>query len=202
MADKWCNAEIVILQRHFDLTDASIAAVLREHGYARGPGGVKKMRQQLGMNRYAAPSRPAPERVPGADEARARDEAFVAAVVREGRRLGLIKGGGVMEPPLSLWRTFPPRPPTMRALAQEVAERHGLTLAAMRGAGPRRSVAWPRQEAMALMHATGAYSMPQIGRFFGRDHTTVLWAIRRVKERGAGAVQPVQEGHGASRLAG
>ena len=46
-----------------------------------------------------------------------------------------------------------------------------------------RSVARPRQVAMALSKELTAHSLPEIGEAFGgRDHTTVLHACKRVKE--------------------
>jgi chromosomal replication initiator protein len=46
-----------------------------------------------------------------------------------------------------------------------------------------RSIARPRQVAMALAKELTNYSLPEIGDAFGgRDHTTVLHACRRVKE--------------------
>jgi chromosomal replication initiator protein len=45
-------------------------------------------------------------------------------------------------------------------------------------------VAWPRQVAMYLARELTAESLPAIGRHFGgRDHTTVLHALRRTQER-------------------
>lgn len=87
---------------------------------------------------------------------------------------------------LSLWKGEIEPPPRMARIAQEIADRHGLTMADMNGDDRSRSVAWARQEAMAAIYATGRFSMPQIGRFFGwRDHTTVLHAIRQVAKRRA-----------------
>lgn len=37
----------------------------------------------------------------------------------------------------------------------------------------------PRWFCMAYMHAIGTKSLPQVGRAFNRDHTTVLHALRR-----------------------
>jgi chromosomal replication initiator protein len=46
-----------------------------------------------------------------------------------------------------------------------------------------RSIARPRQIAMALAKELTTHSLPEIGdEFGGRDHTTVLHACRRVKE--------------------
>ncbi|WP_181707924.1 chromosomal replication initiator protein DnaA [Chthonobacter rhizosphaerae] len=46
-----------------------------------------------------------------------------------------------------------------------------------------RSIVWPRQIAMFLSKALTPRSLPEIGRRFGgRDHTTVLHAVRKVEE--------------------
>jgi chromosomal replication initiator protein len=46
-----------------------------------------------------------------------------------------------------------------------------------------RSVARPRQVAMALAKELTNHSLPEIGEAFGgRDHTTVLHACRKIKE--------------------
>jgi chromosomal replication initiator protein len=45
-----------------------------------------------------------------------------------------------------------------------------------------RSVVWPRQIGMYLAKHLTARSLPEIGRRFGgRDHTTVLHAIRKIE---------------------
>lgn len=47
-----------------------------------------------------------------------------------------------------------------------------------------RALTWPRQEAMWLTRRYTTRSLPQIGRLFGgRDHTTVLYAVRAVNCR-------------------
>ncbi len=46
-----------------------------------------------------------------------------------------------------------------------------------------RSIARPRQVAMALAKELTSHSLPEIGDAFGgRDHTTVLHACKRIKE--------------------
>lgn len=68
---------------------------------------------------------------------------------------------------------------SMAAILALVAVKHDLTVHELRGVGRARRVSRPRQEAMALMHATGLFSLPQIGMFLGdRDHTTVLHGVR------------------------
>lgn len=78
----------------------------------------------------------------------------------------------------------PEPPPSMRDISKAVAERHGLTLDDLRSPRRYRRIAHPRQEAMALIYATGRFSMPQVARFFRKiDHTTVLHAVRAHKAR-------------------
>ena len=78
--------------------------------------------------------------------------------------------------------------------ADGAVKRIQMTVAAHFGKHPmemtseRRSndVAWPRQVAMYLARETTPLSLPNIGRRFGgRDHTTVIHAIKKVKERAA-----------------
>lgn len=48
----------------------------------------------------------------------------------------------------------------------------------------QREVAWPRQVAMYLAYENTPKSLPDIGRRFGgRDHTTVLHAVKKVQQR-------------------
>ena len=73
---------------------------------------------------------------------------------------------------------------SMREIAADVAARHGLTLDELKSPQRARRIAWPRQEAMKEIYDTGRFSLPQIGGFFGgRDHTTVLHAIRAHAKR-------------------
>ena len=49
-----------------------------------------------------------------------------------------------------------------------------------------RATAHARQEAMRLAHETGAFSLPDIGRFFGGlDHTTIKHGIEAATKRKA-----------------
>jgi hypothetical protein len=65
-----------------------------------------------------------------------------------------------------------------------VAEMHGLTVDVLEGACRKRMFSGPRQEAMKLARELTNASYPQIARHFGdRDHTTVLYADRKVSLR-------------------
>lgn len=66
-----------------------------------------------------------------------------------------------------------------RQVMDEVAERRGLSVADLKGRSRHRPVVLARQEAMYLMrHHFAHYSLPLIGSFFDRDHTTVLHGCR------------------------
>jgi chromosomal replication initiator protein len=62
-----------------------------------------------------------------------------------------------------------------------VAEYYKIRIADLHSKCRARSVARPRQVAMALAKELTNHSLPEIGDFFGgRDHTTVLYACRKV----------------------
>ena len=80
--------------------------------------------------------------------------------------------------------------PTMRDLALQVAARHGLSVAALKGPRTNRATAHPRQELMWLLYeqrlsdGSRRWSTPLIGQFLGgRDHTTVIYGIRQHERR-------------------
>ena len=63
-----------------------------------------------------------------------------------------------------------------------VADYYGLQIKEMLGAKRTRSLARPRQVAMALAKDLTEHSLPEIGDAFGgRDHTTVLHACRTIR---------------------
>jgi chromosomal replication initiator protein len=69
---------------------------------------------------------------------------------------------------------------TLRDVAEGVCARFDLTMDQMRGVNATRHYARPRQIAMYLAREMTGQSLPQIGRFFCRDHTTVLHAQRTI----------------------
>ncbi|HEY1605048.1 MAG TPA: helix-turn-helix domain-containing protein [Allosphingosinicella sp.] len=72
-------------------------------------------------------------------------------------------------------------------IQRAVCDHYGLPLRAMTVAGRAREMAWPRQVAMFLCRELTGRSLPDIGRRFGgRDHTTVLHALRAVEKRRRG----------------
>jgi chromosomal replication initiator protein len=72
---------------------------------------------------------------------------------------------------------------TIEEIKTRVAEHFNIRLADMHSARRARAVARPRQVAMYLAKQLTARSLPEIGRKFGgRDHTTVMHAVRKVEE--------------------
>ncbi|WP_184432315.1 chromosomal replication initiator protein DnaA [Roseospira goensis] len=72
---------------------------------------------------------------------------------------------------------------TIDEIQKKVAEHYKVRIADMSSARRSRTVARPRQVAMYLSKQLTQKSLPEIGRKFGgRDHTTVMHAVRRVEE--------------------
>lgn len=68
-------------------------------------------------------------------------------------------------------------------IQRTVAEYYKIKLAELLSKRRTRSIARPRQVAMALSKELTNHSLPEIGDAFGgRDHTTVLHACRKIKE--------------------
>ncbi len=71
---------------------------------------------------------------------------------------------------------------TIDNIQRTVAEYYKIKIADLLSKRRNRSVARPRQIAMALSKELTNHSLPEIGDAFGgRDHTTVLHACRKVK---------------------
>jgi chromosomal replication initiator protein len=72
---------------------------------------------------------------------------------------------------------------TIEEIQRRVAEYYNVRLADMLSARRARAVARPRQVAMYLAKQLTSRSLPEIGRKFGgRDHTTVIHAVRKIDE--------------------
>ena len=99
----------------------------------------------------------------------------------QGRSAGRAEGGTDPAP------TSPHRPATsseplhdkIRRIKQEVAEKHGVTVADLEGPSRRPACARPRHELMWRLRRETPLSYPAIGRRLGgRHHTTVLNGVR------------------------
>ncbi|MCB1368736.1 MAG: chromosomal replication initiator protein DnaA [Rhodobacteraceae bacterium] len=72
---------------------------------------------------------------------------------------------------------------TIDEIIRKVADHYNLRLSDMLSPRRARSVARPRQVAMFLAKTLTSKSLPEIGRRFGgRDHTTVIHAVRKIEE--------------------
>lgn len=92
----------------------------------------------------------------------------------------------------SLWKgemLVPSPVTTMADILADVAQRHELTVAELKSPEKTRKVAYARQEAMWIMakverkDGVARYSLPMIGAFLNRDHTTVIHGIRAYAAR-------------------
>ena len=72
---------------------------------------------------------------------------------------------------------------TIDEIQKKVVEHYNIKLSDMHSPRRSRSVARPRQVAMYLAKSITTRSLPEIGRKFGgRDHTTVIHAIKTIEE--------------------
>ena len=72
---------------------------------------------------------------------------------------------------------------TIDEIMKKTCEHYNLRMSDMTSARRSRSVARPRQMAMYLAKKLTPRSYPEIGRMFGgKDHTTVLYAVRKIEE--------------------
>jgi chromosomal replication initiator protein len=72
---------------------------------------------------------------------------------------------------------------TIDEIKRKVADHYNLRLSDLVSARRARAVARPRQVAMFLAKSLTTKSLPEIGRGFGgRDHTTVIHAVRKVEQ--------------------
>jgi chromosomal replication initiator protein len=72
---------------------------------------------------------------------------------------------------------------TIDEIQKRVAEHFNIKLAEMTSSRRARIVARPRQVAMYLAKQLTSRSLPEIGRKFGgRDHTTVIHAVKKIEE--------------------
>ncbi|CAN7145682.1 chromosomal replication initiator protein DnaA [Phenylobacterium sp. LjRoot219] len=103
---------------------------------------------------------------------------LVARVGGDVARLGLDEAQAILRPHLACNE----RKVTVDMIQKTVAEHYSLKQADLISERRARAVARPRQVAMWLAKQITTRSLPDIGRRFGgRDHTTVLHAVRRIE---------------------
>lgn len=83
-----------------------------------------------------------------------------------------------------------PRIPALQEIARAAAQYFRTTMAELRGKNVHKMIAYQRHVTMFLCRVDGRRSFPEIGHFFGRDHTSVMHADRRIfKMRETGDAQ-------------
>lgn len=103
---------------------------------------------------------------------------LVARVGADVGRLTLDEAQAILRPHLAVTE----RKVTVDLIQKTVAEHYALKQADLISERRARAVARPRQAAMWLAKQITTRSLPDIGRRFGgRDHTTVLHAVRRIE---------------------
>lgn len=122
----------------------------------------------------------------GTSEARKRIRVPGGASVKDGLDIerDLLSGNGeeVSEPMLELIQLPPNREGRVPAIIEETAGYFGVSVREIMGRSRSKSVASARKEAMRKVRELG-FSYPEIGRMFGRDHTTVVSACRGKNRR-------------------
>ena len=63
-----------------------------------------------------------------------------------------------------------------------VAHHYGVKVADLKGRDNRRSVAFPRQVAMYLIREILNLSYPEIGKFFAKHHSTVMYSVETITD--------------------
>ena len=116
------------------------------------------------------------------DSVRELEGALNTLVARAGERLALVdveEAQAILRPHLRTGE----RRITVDDIQKAVSEYYGMKQADLLSDRRNRAIARPRQTAMWLCKQLTTRSLPDIGRRFGgRDHTTVLHAVRKIEE--------------------
>ncbi len=71
--------------------------------------------------------------------------------------------------------------PTPEMIIREVSRYYCVPVEKLRGNGRSKETVIPRQVSMYLIREMTDYSLPEIGKVFSRDHTTVLHSINKIE---------------------
>ena len=160
-----------------------VLAALR--GYVKRPGQAPESRE-LGIEGRARPEVLQFLADRFSDSVRELEGGLNTLVARAGDRLAklsLDEAQTILRPHLSKGD----KRITVDDIQKATAEHFGMKQADLLSERRTRAVARPRQAAMYLAKQMTTRSLPDIGRRFGgRDHTTVLHAVRRIEELKAG----------------
>lgn len=76
-----------------------------------------------------------------------------------------------------------PRPVDIEQVQQAVAGQYRVDVSDLKGKCRSQDIVLPRQVAMYLIRQLTECSLPSIGKAFGRDHSTVLHACKKIEEK-------------------
>jgi chromosomal replication initiator protein len=88
----------------------------------------------------------------------------------------------VVKEQLSYLNKTKPENVSIDRIIKAVAEAFNISSSDIRGRKRTKNIAWPRQIAMYIINHMCEYSMNEIGNEFGKDHTTVIYAIQKVED--------------------
>jgi chromosomal replication initiator protein len=71
----------------------------------------------------------------------------------------------------------------MQDILETVALHYSIPAETLKSAGRAKEVVMPRQVAMFIIRELTNHSLPEIGAFFARDHSTILYAIQKITEQ-------------------
>jgi chromosomal replication initiator protein len=168
-----CGVEPADRALRLGILDRKVAAIGRRQGFA---GALKPDVAAFLADRFC-------------DSVRELEGALNVLIAREGAGvadLTLDAAQNALRPHLRVGE----RRVTVDEIQKAVAEHFGLKQADLNAQGRARAIARPRQAGMWLAKQLTTRSLPDIGRRFGgRDHTTVLHAVRRIDQLRAADAQ-------------
>lgn len=90
----------------------------------------------------------------------------------------------LLEEPLTELRTptAANRPffPRRKEIAAQVCEQYGFTIEELKGLSRKAELVFARQVLMCRLRREIGMSLPEIGRFLNRDHTTAIHALKKL----------------------
>lgn len=81
------------------------------------------------------------------------------------------------------WESFARQSKTAAGIVDRISMESGISVSDILSAKRPRPIAHARQDAMLAIREELDWSLPRIGRIFGRDHTTVKHGIKAAGER-------------------
>ncbi len=72
---------------------------------------------------------------------------------------------------------------TPQEIIRFVAHHYGVRVADLKGRSNRRSISLPRQVAMYLVRSILGISYPEIGKLFGKHHSTAIYAVENIEKQ-------------------